>query len=69
MTFRDADMCGGAPSAIVSLPYGFARLAEHVAAVTPQYRERAREWLAAEHADPVEALAALLATVSGECCA
>lgn len=44
------------------------RIAEHVAAVTPQYRERAREWLNAEHADMVEELATLLATISAECC-
>lgn len=44
------------------------RVAEHVAAVAPGYRERARAWLDAEHADMVEDLAKLLATVSAECC-
>lgn len=45
-----------------------ARISEHVAAVTPQYRERARAWLNAEHTDMVEELATLLATISAECC-
>lgn len=44
------------------------RIAEHVAEVTPQYRERARAWLNAEHTDMVEELATLLATISAECC-
>ena len=44
------------------------RIAAHVAAVAPGYRERARAWLDAEHADMVEDLAALMATVSAECC-
>lgn len=44
------------------------RIAEHVAEVTPQYRERARAWLNAKHTDMVEELATLLATISAECC-
>lgn len=44
------------------------RIAAHVAAVAPGYRERARAWLDAEHTDMVEDLAALMATVSAECC-
>lgn len=45
-----------------------ARVAADAAEMVPLYRERARAWLDAEHADMVEDLALLLATVAVESC-